>query len=92
MIDFTPEKWENKSVSKAAPFLKGNKMKKKTVSVIASEFGVIVKANVAGRKVTVTPSSRSGLRGFGSHESAKRAWRKYASRHNVSNYEYKLVG
>jgi hypothetical protein len=66
-------------------------MRKKTVNIVASEYGVIVKANVAGRKVTVTPSSRSGLRGFCNDDSAKRAWRKYAQRHNVSNYEYKLV-
>lgn len=66
-------------------------MRKKTIKIVSTDYGSIVKAHVDGRKVTVTPSPRSGLRGFGSDESAKRAWRKYASLHSVNNYEYQLV-
>jgi hypothetical protein len=66
-------------------------MRKKTVNIVTTGQGVIVKANVAGRKVTIAPSSRSGLHGFCNDASAKRAWRKYAERNAVTNYEYKLV-
>lgn len=65
-------------------------MRKKTVSIKSTDYGVIVTARVGDRKVTVRPSKRSGLQGFCNDESAKRAWRKYAQANGVSNYQYRL--
>lgn len=61
--------------------------RKKTVKIVRNTLGYAVKATVDGRKVTL-----SGRRGFYStDDSARRAWRKYAAKNNVTNYIYASI-
>lgn len=65
-------------------------MRTKQINITQGTYGYQLSHWNKGRRVVLSARTPSGF--YRTSESAKRAWRRYASVNNISNYIYNVQG
>lgn len=64
-------------------------MRKKTVHIISTQKGFYLQTRVDGKVLKLTAKTASGQ--YANRRSVQRAWQKYASVNQISNYTYNYI-
>lgn len=65
-------------------------MRKKTINIVKDSGGFLVRTSLNGNRFELKAANKTGR--YNSPDSAKRAWRKFASENMVDNYTYSVQG